>query len=185
MEKSLENFHEYFTIAVNGLTVVSLDYNLLTLEDLKQECYLTYAKIKCTNESTYPGFMVQKLRWVIIDYCRRITKSRNKFNTSHNVSLEFVVAAKKRKDHDTSSSLTIGDTLKTPDKKHADAEIIAVEVLDSDLLTEREKEFFYDYFINDMTGAAIAEKWELTPAMISLYKKQVITKLKEQYINEK
>ena len=180
MEKSLENFHEYFTVAINGFTIVSLDYNLLTLEDLKQECYLTYAKTECSNESTYPGFMVQKLRWVIIDYCRRITKSRNKLNTSHNVSLEFVVTAKQRKAHNDNSTLTIGDTLKTPDN-NMNVEIIASEILDSDLLTEREKEFFYDYFINDMTGAAIAEKWELTPAMISIYKKQVITKLKKQY----
>lgn len=189
-KKNIDEFNKFFRIAFVR-SKINLDQNMIMLDDLKQECYLVYYRMKdSTNDKTYQSYAINRLIGAIRDYRRYVLKSRNKINyVIHIKSLEKPIFSVSKKHHKISSSddmnLTIGDTISAENQEsNIEAERIANFVMTDSIFNNREREFFDYYFIQDINSPGIAKLWNCSEAAVSLWKSKVEKKLRRIF-NEK
>jgi len=183
MKKNLKDFDKYFGIALHKSRII-MDYNLLTIEDLKQECYILYDRMgESTNDKTYSSYVIGRLIGAILDYRRKVLKTRNYPNNTHNVSLNDPVFPSV--DENGKHSKPFKEVLKESNNERIiKAENIASEVMNDPEFTWKEKEFFDLFFIQDINSPKIAEIWGTSQPMVSNYKTKVEKKLRKKYGKE-
>lgn len=184
MKKNLKDFDKYFGIALHK-SKIKMDYNLFTIEDLKQECYITYDRMEeSTNDESYPYYVIGRLVGAILDYRRRVLRIRTYPNYTCNVSINdpfFPGVNKEGKKY----KITVEETLTGPNnKKNIEAENIASEVMNDPKFNWKEKEFFDLFFIQDINSPRIAKIWGVSEPMVSNYKTKVEKKLRKKYGKE-
>lgn len=184
MEKNLKDFDKYFYIALKKSKII-MDYNMFTIADLKQDCYIVYDRMQeSTNDESYPYYVIGRLVGAILDYHRKIFKTRNYPNNTHNVSIEELVFSDTGKNGE-NYKWTFGETLEDINsKRNLQAEDIATEVMNDPEFNWKEKEFFDLYFIQDINSPQIAKIWGVSEPMVSTYKTKVEKKLRRKYGKE-
>ena len=181
MKKNIEEFNKFFRIAFTK-SGIKIDNNMLMIDDLRQDCYLIYHKIKCNNKETYQSYAIHRLIGAIRDYRRFVLKSRNKTNyVIHIKSMETPVTS-----NGESNRQTIGDLLPDEDQEiNYEAERIAQLVMTNPIFNWKEREFFDLYFIQDITSPKIAKIWNCCQPTISVYKSKVEKKIRSLYNEER
>lgn len=189
MKKNLKDFDKYFNLALHR-SKIKLDYNMITIEDLKQECYILYDRMnESTNDESYPVYVIGRLVGAIIDYRRKVLKTRNYPNLTHNVSInEPAIKLNKfsKKGFFTffnGPDLSIEEILpeQNNNERNLEAENIASEVMSDPKFNWKEKEFFDLFFIQDINSPQIAKIWGVSEPMVSTYKTKVEKKLRRKY----
>ena len=182
-KKSFENFEKHF---VKALFVSRVRFfgesSFFTERDLRQECYLTYHRAKEDNgDRSYDSYINTRLIGAIWDYRRKILKLRRRPGcptNMDNISLATPVRNYGRNNYEI---VTLEDTLKSEQTINFDLEIMTEEILSNGLLTGIEKKFFTYYLIDDLKLKEVATIFGYSPTLMSIWKKEILIKLKERY----